>query len=191
MRKALSVSKTAFLSTELPSYHICSSLSRSVGNHFFSSGSRKVSTSRASTSVIRAACHMPAPMDRPRPATNHIVAAVVRPFTLLPILMKAPAPRKPMPETTWAAIRPGSPLSPPTDCGSQIDRSIRSVAPRPMMIWVRQPAVCLRISLSRPTRPQAKRLKRSRASAEWKSMMGPPSQVAILSTMVLLAPSLA
>src|SRR5918912_1354220 len=39
----------------------------------------------------------------PIAATTHSVAAVVRPRTLSPCRMIAPAPRKPIPLTTWAA----------------------------------------------------------------------------------------
>src|SRR5947208_2730539 len=44
----------------------------------------------------------------PIAATTQSVAAVVRPRTDSPCRMIAPAPRKPMPVTSWAAIRVGS-----------------------------------------------------------------------------------
>jgi hypothetical protein len=40
-----------------------------------------------------------------------MVAAVVRPWTAPRVWMMVPAPRKPMPVTICAAIRPGSAIS--------------------------------------------------------------------------------
>ena len=40
--------------------------------------------------------------------TVQMLAAVVRPFTISPRARMAPAPRKPIPDTTCAAIRDGS-----------------------------------------------------------------------------------
>jgi hypothetical protein len=43
---------------------------------------------------------MPTPTTTPSAATTQSEAAVVSPRTLMPCRMIAPAPRKPMPETT-------------------------------------------------------------------------------------------
>ena len=55
-----------------------------------------------------AAKNRPPPAARPTAATAHTLAAVVRPRTVWPRAMMEPAPRKPMPDTTWAAMRDGS-----------------------------------------------------------------------------------
>src|ERR1700733_2479228 len=55
-----------------------------------------------------AARYRPPPTARPIAATVQMLAAVVRPFTISPRARMAPAPRKPIPETTCAAIRDGS-----------------------------------------------------------------------------------
>jgi len=44
----------------------------------------------------------------PIAAVAHILAAVVRPLVSIPILIIAPAPRNQIPDTTCAAILPGS-----------------------------------------------------------------------------------
>jgi hypothetical protein len=49
----------------------------------------------------------------PIAATTHSVAAVVSPRTDSPWRMMAPAPRKPIPVTTCAAMRVGSSVIPP------------------------------------------------------------------------------
>ena len=57
--------------------------------------------------------YMPAPTARPIQAVIQMPAAVVRPRTEPFICIIAPAPRKPTPLTTWAAMRPGSPFLSP------------------------------------------------------------------------------
>ena len=52
--------------------------------------------------------YWPVPAARPTAAVAHRLAAVVRPWMMLPWWMIAPAPRKPTPVTIWAAIRVGS-----------------------------------------------------------------------------------
>jgi hypothetical protein len=56
----------------------------------------------ASTNNVSAAdcATMSAPAQDPTAADAHSVAAVLRPRTFMPSFMIAPAPRKPMPETT-------------------------------------------------------------------------------------------
>src|SRR6185437_13798454 len=58
---------------------------------------------RLMTQALTAAMYMPPPVARPTPATDQRLAAVVRPRTTSPRSRMDPAPRKPMPETTWAA----------------------------------------------------------------------------------------
>ena len=60
-------------------------------------------------------------MKRPIAATTQIRAAVVRPAMWPRDWMMVPAPMKPMPVTTWAAIRPGSPLFPRSLPPTKID----------------------------------------------------------------------
>ena len=55
--------------------------------------------------VTTATTHQPAPTAIPTAAVAHRLAAVVSPRTDVPYLMIAPAPRKPMPVTIWAATR--------------------------------------------------------------------------------------
>ena len=52
------------------------------------------------------------PAAIPIAATTQSVAAVVSPRTEIPRTMIAPAPRKPIPVTIWAAIRVGSKTTP-------------------------------------------------------------------------------
>src|SRR6185503_15793426 len=60
------------------------------------------------TVVTTAAFQYPQPTASPTAATVQRQAAVVRPRTERPDRMIAPAPRKPTPATTCAAMRPGS-----------------------------------------------------------------------------------
>ena len=52
-----------------------------------------------------ATAYMPAPAAMPMAAATHRPAAVVSPRTARFWKMMQPAPMKPMPETTWAAMR--------------------------------------------------------------------------------------
>ena len=52
--------------------------------------------------------YSPAPAAMPTADVAHRLAAVVSPRITMPSLRIAPAPRKPMPETIWAAMRVGS-----------------------------------------------------------------------------------
>ena len=62
--------------------------------------------------MATANAYMPAPTDTPMAATTQSEAAVVSPRTLIPWRMIAPAPRKPIPETTYDATRDGSTTTP-------------------------------------------------------------------------------
>src|SRR5438034_6526366 len=69
------------------------------------SGHRENSTIAVPTAPT---AYSPAPTATPTAAVAHSEAAVVRPRMDVPDLRIAPAPRKPMPDTIWAAILVGS-----------------------------------------------------------------------------------
>ena len=69
------------------------------------SGHSENTTMNVPTAAIS---HSPAPAAIPIAAAVHRLAAVVRPRIEVPYLRIAPAPRKPIPDTIWAAIRVGS-----------------------------------------------------------------------------------
>src|SRR5689334_18796102 len=97
----------------------------------------------------------------PIAATTHSVAAVVSPRTDSPSRMIAPAPRKPMPVTIWAAIRVGSArtTAPPLARNSwkpKAETIVKSAEPIDTRRWVRMPASRSRSSRSNPiTAPSA------------------------------------
>ncbi len=77
----------------------------------------------------------PKPHNTPMPAEHHSVAAVFSPRTFIPSRMMTPAPRKPIPETICAAIRPG--LS-----GDVVmELRIKTAAPVATSALVRNPAI--------------------------------------------------
>src|SRR5690606_8962111 len=92
------------------------------------------------------------PMLSPIAATTQIVAALVRPVMVPRVCRMVPAPRNPMPVTTCAAIRPGSPT---WFAAMRVERSISSAEPRQMRMLVRRPAGFPRNSRSRPIAPPA------------------------------------
>ena len=97
--------------------------------------------------------YRPTPTAMPIAAIIQMPAAVVRPRTEPFICMMAPAPRKPIPDTTWAAMRLGSPfLRPRYSCGTYIDSTIARQAPMQMSEKVRTPAVWPLRLRSKPTR---------------------------------------
>lgn len=68
-------------------------------------GMNRMSTSRPTmtkTVTIRAATYIPLPQAKPMAAVTQSPAAVVKPRTTFFWKMMVPAPKKPMPETTWA-----------------------------------------------------------------------------------------
>jgi hypothetical protein len=70
-------------------------------------------SARITSAVVAVAnAYMPAPTATPIAATTQSDAAVVSPRTLMPWRMIAPAPRKPIPETTYEATREGSTTTP-------------------------------------------------------------------------------
>src|SRR3954453_6504489 len=94
----------------------------------------------------------------PTAATTHSVAAVVSPRTESPSRMIAPAPRKPMPVTIWAAMRDGSArtMLPPPARNSwkpYADTIVKSAEPSETSRCVRIPASRSRSSRSNPTAP--------------------------------------
>ncbi len=65
----------------------------------------KILESKTSNVPTVASTSMPQALSTPIDATHQSVAAVLRPLILLPFRKITPAPRKPMPDTTWAAMR--------------------------------------------------------------------------------------
>src|SRR4051794_21076399 len=95
----------------------------------------------------------PAPAAMPTAAASHTVAAVVRPRTMSRRTKISPPPMNPMPETTWAAIRDGSTLTPAWSTRSPkpyLDTSMKTAEPSPTRVWVRSPALLARTSRSTP-----------------------------------------
>src|SRR5438034_6972095 len=94
----------------------------------------------------------------PIAATSHSVAAVVKPRTESPWRMIAPAPRKPMPVTIWAAIRVGSaritwsPLV-RNSRNPYAETIVKSADPIATSMCVRSPASRSRSSRSNPIAP--------------------------------------
>src|SRR5437763_1573704 len=106
----------------------------------------------------------------PIAATTQSVAAVVRPRTDSPCRMIAPAPRKPIPVTIWAAIRVGSArtMLPPETRKSRNPYApaiVKSAAPTETSMCVRNPASRSRSSRSIPTAPPSAAATTSRRSA--------------------------
>src|SRR5438067_1120392 len=100
--------------------------------------------------------YSPAPAGIPTAAFTQIVAAVVIPWTLLPLLRIDPAPRKPMPLTICAAMRSGVPPA----RASSMDTTVNKAEPTAMSMFVRRPAAFCRSSRSTPMaapRPAASR----------------------------------
>ena len=64
--------------------------------------------------TVTASNSSPAPAAMPIAADSHTAAAVVSPCTDPRRKMMMPAPRKPMPETIWAATRDGSTTTRPS-----------------------------------------------------------------------------
>jgi hypothetical protein len=111
------------------------------------------------------------PTATPMAATTQIVAAVVRPVTCSPSRMMAPAPRKPMPETIWAAMRV---MSAPEAAASSREMIANRQDPRQIRMLVRRPAALSLSSRSRPMEaPRARATER--LSKSWANgVMAPP-----------------
>ena len=81
---------------------------RAMGSPRSSKRRRRVNATRPRTVTKTATTYIPAPAVMPSAATSHRLAAVVSPRTVMPVQRIAPAPRKPIPETTDAAMREAS-----------------------------------------------------------------------------------
>ena len=114
---------------------------RVVRSSLCSTGPSTASVSNTITPVPVASNRYPAPSASPIAATTQIVAALVRPITVPPSFMIVPAPRKPMPAITCAAIIDGcgpTPFAPTVPI--RTDRSPSSAAPTQIRMLVRSPA---------------------------------------------------
>src|SRR5882762_1596516 len=94
----------------------------------------------------------------PIAATSHSVAAVVSPRIERPSRMIAPAPRKPMPVTIWAAMRVGSARTTLAPLARNAwkpyaETIVKSAEPSETSRWVRIPASRSRSSRSTPIAP--------------------------------------
>ena len=88
---------------------------------------------------------MSAPAQHPTAADAHKVPAVLRPRTFIPSFMIAPAPKNPMPDTTYAITRT---LPPAPSTWSP--RSTKAAAPTDTRTLVRRPALLCRYWRSAP-----------------------------------------
>lgn len=98
--------------------------------------------------AIKESMRSPAQTHRPIAAVAHILAAVVSHLVLSHVFIIAPAPRKPIPDTTCAAILPGSLMFELYISGTSIERIMSIHEPSQIRIWVRTPAGWCLISLS-------------------------------------------
>src|SRR6476646_1656135 len=94
----------------------------------------------------------------PIAATTQRLAAVVSPRPERPWRMIAPAPRKPIPVTIWAAIRVGSYVTPfraekLKSVQAYAETIVNSAEPTPTSMWVRNPASRSLSSRSAPIAP--------------------------------------
>src|SRR5256714_4668269 len=113
----------------------------------------------------------------PIAATTHSVAAVVRPRTERPWRMIAPAPRKPMPVTIWAAIRVGSArttLAPEArnEWNPYAETIVKSAEPSETSRCVRSPASRSRSSRSSPIAAPSTAASASRSRTSHESRVG-------------------
>jgi hypothetical protein len=92
-------------------------------------------------------------MTSPSPATTHNVEAVVSPATVPRAWTIVPAPRKPMPVMTPAAIRTRLSPVPPLAPMMPMAKLIIMVEPTQTRMLVRKPAGFWLASLSRPMSP--------------------------------------
>ena len=119
----------------------------------------------------------PAPAAIPIAEVAHRLPAVVSPRIEVPYLMIAPAPRKPMPVTIWAAIRVGSGAVPSplasTPTNPNTDSTVNIAEPNDTRRWVRIPAGCWWISRSSPTSaPSTEATTSRKARSAWRAEIG-------------------
>mmetsp|Transcript_38210 Transcript_38210/g.92929 ORF Transcript_38210/g.92929 Transcript_38210/m.92929 type:complete len:238 (+) Transcript_38210:1325-2038(+) len=90
----------------------------------------------------------PTPHATPTAALSQMVAAVVRPWTIFSLFLAdvvmTPAPTKPTPEMTFAAIRDGSYRHPTSmnDANPYDEHTVNAAAPMLTSAMVRTPALC-------------------------------------------------
>lgn len=140
-------------------FFICSSsfLLRRLVSHLISSPNTSSPISTKAVATI-ARIYIPPPQARPIAAVTHTPAAVVSPLITFSLLWNiiVPAPMKPMPVTTCAAIRATSQrCSSPSSMPSKpyADTIINSAEPIATRKCVRKPASLARYSRSRPMAP--------------------------------------
>ncbi len=127
----------------------------------FAKGMKPTMMRKCIAVTVTASNSRPDPAAMPIAADSHTAAAVVSPCTEPRRKMMMPAPRKPMPETIWAATRDGSTTTRPSCSTSEKPYLLTSrmrAAAVPTMVWVRTPALLPWISRSRPineVRPKA------------------------------------
>ena len=108
---------------------------------------------KCSATTAVASSSRPAPTAMPMPADSHTVAAGVSPCTAPRRVMMIPAPKKPTPETIWAATREGSKTIRPvarTSAKPYLLTSMINAADVPTIVWVRSPALLPWMVGSRP-----------------------------------------
>src|SRR5438876_8777557 len=110
-------------------------------------------------------------------ATTQSVAAVVNPRTERPWRMMAPAPRKPIPVTIWAAIRVGSArttLDPEArnEWNPYAETIVKSAEPSETSRCVRRPASRSRSSRSTPIAAPSTAASASRSTTSHQSRVG-------------------
>src|SRR5262245_18503406 len=127
-----------------------------------SSGRRLIS---AAIVAITAPFQNPAPAAIPIAPTSQTLAAVVRPRIVKPWRKISPAPRKPMPVTTWAATRLGSTSRAGNSSKPYAPTMVKSAEPTATSTCVRSPAAFSSSSRSRPTSPPRPAATAIRASA--------------------------
>jgi hypothetical protein len=91
------------------------------------------------------AINSPAPANVPTIAEHQSVAAVLRPRTLIPSRRITPAPRKPIPETIWAATWVGL-----LSLERVVEKMTKPAAPIETSALVRSPAIRCRHCRSKP-----------------------------------------
>src|ERR1035437_4593597 len=167
--RSLSWSKTSAFVTRSPSekravfshssatpgfVRIVHSCWRCTRNSRYSGLPGPASTSVTSAVAPSASTKKPAPTVSPMAATIQMVAADVRPVMPPLDCMIVPAPMNPMPVTTWAAMRPGSPTrTSPKAIPRFIERSMINAEPRQIRIFVRTPEAFPAICRSKPIAP--------------------------------------
>src|ERR1700685_3388321 len=111
--------------------------------------SKKYKTPTVMTAIASAAASSPAPISAPVAARIHTTLAVVTPMIVSPRDMITPAPRKPIPVTSWPTSREAAPSS--LWSAMTAPNRTKIVVPRQIRTQVRIPVGLPRSSRSRPT----------------------------------------